>query len=167
MGKILFTIFMIFILSANSIAGEIYGQAKVTDGDSLRINNYKIRLEGIDAPELKQNCKKDHLKLSLIIGISFNKKYACGIKSKKALLKKVNNSSIKCSYSTKDRYGRYLSTCFKKNINLNSWMVKNGHAIAYRKYSKKYILDENHARDNKLGIWSGSFLEPEKWRKLN
>ena len=45
-------------------------------------------------------------------------------------------------------------------------MVKNGQAIAYRKYSKKYILDEEYAQKEKLGIWQGSFMRPEKWRRI-
>ena len=46
-------------------------------------------------------------------------------------------------------------------------MVRNGHAVAYKKYSKKYLNDEKYAKKNKLGIWQGAFLRPEKWRKLN
>ena len=46
-------------------------------------------------------------------------------------------------------------------------MVRNGYAVAYRRYSKLYILDENFAKEEKLGLWGGSFIKPEKWRKLN
>ena len=46
-------------------------------------------------------------------------------------------------------------------------MVKNGHAVAYRRYSKEYVPDEDFAKKNKLGLWQGKFLKPEKWRKLN
>ena len=52
-------------------------------------------------------------------------------------------------------------------MNLNKWMVKQGYAVAYRKYSKQFLIDEKYAKDNELGIWQGSFLRPEKWRKLN
>ena len=55
----------------------------------------------------------------------------------------------------------------KDKINLNRWMVRNGHAVAYRRYSKEYIIDEEFAKENKLGLWRGKFLYPEKWRKLN
>ena len=44
-------------------------------------------------------------------------------------------------------------------------MVKNGYAVAYRRYTKKYIFDESYAKKNKLGVWAGSFVEPEIWRK--
>ena len=50
---------------------------------------------------------------------------------------------------------------------LNKWMVRNGYAVAYRRYSKDYILDEKYAKTNKVGLWSGIFINPEKWRKLN
>ena len=46
-------------------------------------------------------------------------------------------------------------------------MVKNGYAVAFRRYSKDYVEVENYAKRNKLGLWSGSFTYPEKWRKLN
>ena len=46
-------------------------------------------------------------------------------------------------------------------------MVRNGYAVAYRRYSKEYISDEDFTRENKLGLWQGKFIKPEKWRKLN
>ena len=83
------------------------------------------------------------------------------------LINKIGGSEIKCIPTTKDRYKRYIATCFKGKTNLNQWMVKNGFAIAYRRYSKKYVPDEVFAKENKLGLWQGKFMEPEKWRKLN
>ena len=38
--------------------------------------------------------------------------------------------------------------------------------MAYRKYSKRYVLQEQYAKKNKLGLWRGNFLEPEKWRRI-
>ena len=46
-------------------------------------------------------------------------------------------------------------------------MVMNGYAVAYKRYSRKYLNEENYARENKLGIWKGTFIRPEKWRKNN
>ena len=143
------------------------GTPKIIDGDTLHINEHKIRFEGIDAPEIKQQCKKDYLKVSSIIGFTLRKNYYCGITSKKKLKEKIKNSKIKCISLSKDRYKRYLATCYKDKINLNKWMVRNGHAVAYKRYSKQYLNDEKYAKENELGIWKGSFLRPEKWRKLN
>ena len=92
---------------------------------------------------------------------------SCGLTAKIELANKINNSKIKCITSSKDRYKRFLATCFKDKINLNKWMVRNGYAVAYKKYSKDYLRDEEYAKENKLGVWEGSFIMPEKWRKLN
>ena len=155
------------VILSNSIAEEISGIPKVVDGDTIHINNYKFRLEGIDAPEMRQQCKKESLKISFLIGFTFYKDYSCGRVSKEKLITKINTSEIKCISSSKDRYKRYIATCFKGKTNLNQWMVRNGFAIAYSRYSKKYVPDELFAKENKLGIWQGKFIEPEKWRKLN
>ena len=134
------------MFSTNILAQEIIGIPKIVDGDTVYINNYKIRLEGIDAPEIKQKCKKEKLKISSIIGYTFYKDYDCGKYSKEKLAVKVNGSKIRCISSTKDRYKRYLAKCFKDGINLNQWMVRSGLAVAYRRYSKEYIPDEDFAR---------------------
>ena len=161
-------IIIIFLtMLSNSIAEEISGIPKVVDGDTIHINNYKFRLEGIDAPEMRQQCKKESFKISFFIGLTFYKDYSCGRVSKEKLITKIDTTEIKCISSSKDRYKRYIATCYKGKTNLNQWMVRNGFAIAYRRYSKKYVPDEVFAKENKLGLWQGKFTEPEKWRKLN
>ena len=160
-------IITLLVLLSNSIAEEISGIPKVVDGDTVHIDNYKFRLEGIDAPEMRQQCKKESLKISYIIGFTIYKDYSCGKVSKEKLISKIRGSKIKCIFTTKDRYKRYIATCYKEKTNLNQWMVRNGYAIAYRRYSKKYVPDEDFAKENKLGLWQGKFINPEKWRKLN
>ena len=160
-------VILFLIFTTNILAEEIIGIPKIVDGDTLKINEYKIRLEGIDAPEIKQQCEKEKLKISSIIGYTFYTNYNCGEVSKKNLDTKIFGSKIKCVSFGKDKYKRYLATCFKDRINLNRWMVRNGHAVAYRRYSKDYVPDEEFAKENKLGLWKGKFLNPEKWRKLN
>ena len=167
MVKIFLILIVTFFLTHKLNSTEIYGKPKIIDGDTVNINNKKIRLEGIDAPEIKQQCKKPFLKISAIIGFVFNKNYSCGVMAKIKLIDKINNSKIKCVSSSKDRYKRFLATCFKDKINLNKWMVRNGYAVAYKRYSKDYVRDEEYAKENKLGMWEGSFIMPEKWRKLN
>ena len=157
-----------FFLTYNDVKSEeikiISGIAKVTDGDTIRIEGKKIRFFGIDAPEKKQQCKKPWLTISFI---SFSKDYPCGQISTDKLKKKIDNKLLLCKWTNKDRYKRYIATCYKEKTNLNKWMVRNGYAIAYRRYSKKYIPDEDFAKENKLGLWQGKFTSPEKWRNLN
>ena len=164
MGLLKFIITIIFFTTFPAFGLEtISGTPRIIDGDTIIINQHKIRFHGIDAPEIKQICKRDFLVISFI---KFYKDYACGELSKKKLKKKINNKKLLCNIKkNKDRYGRYLATCFLNKTNINSWMVRSGYAIAYRGYSKKYIFDEEYAKKNNLGLWKGSFIEPEKWRK--
>ena len=167
MTKVSLILIVTFFFTKILYGIEIYGVPRIIDGDTVRISDKKIRLEGIDAPEIKQQCKKPFLKISATIGFQFNKNYSCGVTSKKKLIDKIDNSKIKCISSSKDRYKRFLATCYKDKINLNKWMVRNGYALAYKRYSKDYVRDEEYAKENKLGMWKGSFITPEKWRKLN
>ena len=154
----IFNVFVIilFILSSNVVAGEISGVPRITDGDTIKILNKRIRFYGIDAPEKKQFCVKNY------------KKYRCGQEATNALKKKIDERLVICKVQDQlDRYRRYIGVCFLGDIDLNKWMVRNGYAVAYRRYSKDYIEDENYAKKNKIGLWSSNFIHPEKWRKLN
>ena len=162
----LFSLFIFFSLTTISISSEktISGKAKVIDGDTIKINTTKIRLFGIDAPEKKQICQEVYISFLIF---NFQKDYKCGEQSISALIKKLKNKKIKCILKkNKDRYKRDIGICYVKNYDINSWLVRNGYALAYRRYSKKYVLDEQYAKENKLGIWKGTFIEPEKWRRI-
>mgnify|MGYP001250573045 FL=1 len=128
---------------------------RIIDGDTIHLNGVKYRFHGIDAPEMKQLCQ-------------INKEnYNCGIKSKEFLKKLIGNKPVKCKHKNIDRYKRIIAECFVNNTNLNKELVKNGWALAYTDYSKDYVTDEEFARENKLGIWKGTFILPKKWRKIN
>ena len=155
-----------FILTYNDVKSdeikEISGNAKIIDGDTIKINSKKIRLYGIDAPEFNQLCKKPYLTIFIF---TFNKDYRCGKISTEKLKKKINDKLIKCKILDIDRYKRLIGECYKRNLNLNSWLVSNGYAVAYKKYSKKYISDEINAKNKKIGIWQGKFEMPWDYRK--
>ena len=147
---------ILLILSLNVGADEISGVPRITDGDTIKILNKRIRFHGIDTPEKNQICLKNF------------REYKCGEKATMALIKKIDGKRIVCKVQDRlDKYKRYIGVCFIKGVNLNRWMVRNGYAVAYRRYSKDYIEDENYAKKNKIGLWSGKFIHPEKWRKLN
>jgi len=155
MKKLIFATIILLNLNILVVASEIYGRPVITDGDTIKIMNNKIRLHGIDAPEKNQKCVKN------------KKKYKCGLVATEALIKKIGKNKVKClTHNNKDRYNRFIGVCFVGQDNLNKWMVRNGHAVAYRRYSKDYVLDEEFAKKSKFGLWNGTFLEPERWRKL-
>jgi len=146
----------ILVIIFVSINTEIKSQdIQITDGDTIKINGEKIRFSGIDTPELKQECIKENIKNS------------CGLKAKKILIEKIGNNKVICQSEGKDQYNRTLAECFVNNESLSSYLVRNGYAFAYRKYSKKFILDEDYARLNKKGLWSMKFEFPWDHRKNN
>ena len=144
------------IISSTSSNLKYIGKVTVTDGDTIRKGDLTIRLHGIDAPEYKQKCKN-----------SKDQFYACGIKSSDFLKSIINKNDVYCKGENTDRYGRLIAVCFVNNINLNSTMVEDGWAIAYRYYSNDYITEEERAKKNKRGIWQGFFDDPYIWRKNN
>ena len=160
--KSVFFLFFVF----NPVSAEIFivGNAKVSDADTIKISNYKIRLHGIDAPEKKQICQRPYLNLGFF---SLYEDYFCGEFATDKLKKFIENELIiECRVNDKkDFFGRHLGVCYKNNININQWLVENGHAVAFIKYSKDYVKFEEIAKKNKVGIWCGKFLMPWEWRK--
>ena len=149
LNKILVKLILINFFCLPAYSEIIYGTAKVIDGDTIKINNKKIRLHGIDAPEINQLC--DKIFLSIFI-FAFEKKYRCGEISKKKLENYVHNNYIKCKIEGIDKYKRILGTCYKNTININSRMVRSGHAVAYKKYSKKYVPVQREAKKEEIGL---------------
>jgi endonuclease YncB( thermonuclease family) len=83
------------------------------------------------------------------------------------LIDKIAKNKVTCINEGKDQYKRTLAECFVNKLSLSSYLVRNGYAFAYRKYSKKFINDEDYARINKLGMWSMKFEYPWDYRKKN
>ena len=96
---------------------SVSGYAKVTDGDTIKIDTFKIRLDGIDAPEKKQTCKRPYFTIFMF---TFYEDYSCGQKSTEALIKKINNQKITCKISDVDYFKRLIGECYKRKINLNA-----------------------------------------------
>ena len=146
---IIFLFFFSFILQAQLLADDL----KIIDGDTIILNGEKIRFSGIDTPELKQTCLKG------------GEKVFCGILAKDLWIKKIANETPECIREGKDVYKRTLAECFVNGESLSVFLVKSGYAFAYRKYSKKFIKDEDYAKENKLGMWSMEFQFPWDFRK--
>ena len=142
---------LIFFLIFNQVKSQ---DLRVVDGDTIHLNGEKIRFTGIDTPELKQTCIKEGV---------IN---PCGVIAKEILIKKINDNKVECISEGKDQYKRTLAECFVNNVSLSSYLVRRGYAFAYRKYSKKFIADEDYAKVNQIGMWSMEFDYPWDYRKL-
>tara|TARA_Y100001968_G_scaffold296285_1_gene304370 strand:+ start:120 stop:575 length:456 start_codon:yes stop_codon:yes gene_type:complete len=149
MKKLIGILILGLLFSSPSLANKL----KVIDGDTIVLNGEKIRFSGIDTPELKQTCLKD------------NEKVGCGMLAKKLLVKKIGNNTPICIGKKKDFYKRTLAECFVNGESLSKFLVRSGYAFAYRKYSTKFIEDENYAKTKKLGMWSMTFQYPWDFRK--
>ena len=149
MKKLIGILILGLLFSDPSLANNL----KVIDGDTIVLNGEKIRFSGIDTPELKQTCLKN------------NEKVSCGMLAKKLLVKKIGNNTPICIGKKKDFYKRTLAECFVNGESLSKFLVRSGYAFAYRKYSTKFIEDENYAKTKKLGMWSMTFQYPWDFRK--
>ena len=150
MKKLSLHIFLALMLCNVSFADNL----KIVDGDTIILNGDKIRFSGIDSPELKQTC------------MNADQKIFCGVSAKKLLIKKIGNETPKCIKEGKDVYKRTLAECFVNGESLSVFLVRSGYAFAYRKYSDKFIKDEEFAKKNKLGMWSMKFEYPWDFRKI-
>ena len=155
--------FIILFFTPGFSDSKIEGKPEVIDGDTIKINNIKIRFSGIDAPESYYKGKSQICKLVLN-----NEAIFCGKLSKKILKEKIDNKIISCIPESKDRYKRLIAECFLNNESISSFMVRSGYAFDYKKYSKgKYSDDEIAAKKNNLGMWSMKFDYPWIWRNNN
>lgn len=142
------------VLSDPLAAETLRGRADFVDGDTLHLGQAKVRLFGIDAPELDQTCT-----------LASGKEWACGqwaFEQVKALYQGVR---LTCEVVDIDRYERLVAICASGTDEVNATLVARGIALAYRSYSTRYVAAETSARDGATGLWVGSFVAPEDYRK--
>ena len=149
---------MVFSLAfcAAAQAQIVTGTPRVVDGDTLRFPEFgdKVRLLGIDAPETGQSCRT-----------AAGDGYPCGLQAAEALKRRIDSGPVRCEGQGRGRYGRLIAVCFAAGgTDLNGWMVAQGQALAYRRYSKRYVTQERAARNAGRGIWRGRFVKPWRWR---
>ena len=140
-------------IAAGAEGATLSGPATVSDGDSLRVAGQRIRLHGIDAPELKQRCKAN------------GERWHCGRDAARALAQRIGGGHVRCTPRDRDRYGRVVAVCRAGGVDLNAWVAAQGWALAYRRYSKDYVGEERAARAARRGIWRGEFVAPWDWRR--
>ena len=143
----------LFLVGAPAQA-DITGKPRVIDGDTIEIAGERIRLHGIDAPEIKQTC-----------WTSKGKEQKCGELAKQVLERFIGGQDVTCKGNTRDRYKRLIAICYVGSFNINEQMVAAGWAMAYRKYSKDYVRAETFAKARREGLWRGMFVPPWEWRR--
>ena len=154
-------IFFLSLTQGINILADIVGEAEVTDGDTIIINDIRIRFTGSDAPESyffgkTQTCLD-----------SKGRQWECGNAATQKLKELINNQTVRCTDEGQDRYGRTLGICYVGDMDLQAEMVKSGMAVAYLRYSDRYEKEQNYAKKVKAGMWAGEFKLPEVWRREN
>ncbi|MCX8506038.1 MAG: thermonuclease family protein [Alphaproteobacteria bacterium] len=146
-------------VAPNSPQQVIAGRANVLDGDTLIINRVHIRLFAIDAPEMEQVCAGPN-----------NPRWRCGLSARKQLAAAIAQQIVTCRGRAIDDYKRLVAVCFTasaggQDIDLNQFMVAEGWAMAYRRFSTIYVAHEERAHTAKLGLWASQFMPPWEWRR--
>ena len=150
----LYLILSLVFLALPVSAQAITGVASVTDGDSLEIRVMRIRSNGIDAPEARPLCTRPSGQTG-----------RCSQQAARALSDRIGRRSVNCVTRDIDRYGRTIAICSQDGVDLNRRMVREGWAVAYRRYSSDYVLEGSQARRAGRNIWSGTFVMPWDWRR--
>lgn len=154
MRKVGIAVTALLSLSSVAIADDLRGQASIVDGDTLEIHGTRIRLWGIDAPESSQLCRGDD-------GLQ----YRCGEKAANELDSFIARRPVDCSPVSLDQYRRTVAICWIDGVDLGEWLVRNGLALDWPKYSKgKYDKAQREAEHAGRGMWQGSYVEPWLYR---
>jgi endonuclease YncB( thermonuclease family) len=130
----------------------VVGLAVVIDGDTLQLHGQRIRLWGIDAPESRQWCEHE------------GATYPCGSEATAYLAALVAHKVTQCTERTRDRWQRVVAICTVDGVDLGAVMVEAGHAVAFVRYSRDYLPQQQRAQANRAGLWGGTFAMPWEWR---
>ena len=132
----------------------VEGRARVVDGDTFDIGRSRIRLIGVDAPELAQQCTN-----------AAGRQWPCGRRAGAALRAWLGNAGIRCVPAYLDRDGRPVSRCTARGRDIGGWLVEHGWALDYPRYSAgAYRAAQQAARKRRAGVWIGTITPPWEWR---
>jgi endonuclease YncB( thermonuclease family) len=135
-------------------ARALSGRAHVIDGDSLKVAGTRVRMFGIDAPEWRQRCRG-----------ADGHSYRCGRWAFRALAQRLRSAPVRCEPLARDRFARLVATCYQGNDDLARWLVAQGLALDWPRYSGGTYADaQDAARRAERGLWQGAFVRPWEWR---
>ncbi len=147
------TLIAALYLMATPAFADVTGIASVIDGDTIEVHDQRIRLHGIDAPESRQLC------------FIYGRPWQCGKDAANNLADKIARRPVTCEDLGRDRYKRIIGKCAVAGEDMGAWMVQQGLALAYRRYSLDYVDEETEAQAAQRGIWAAEFVKPWEWRR--
>ena len=139
------------VMATGATAAELAGPPKVIDGETLEVAGQRLRLYGVDAPDLRQTCE--------IRGRTYN----CGRVSRTALMDLVAGVDVRCRTRGRKVGDAMLASCQAAGYDLAAGMVHTGWAMAYPREGTTYARIEKQAAKAKRGLWQGAFVPPWEW----
>lgn len=145
----------VVLLTLALAAPAAAGEAIVIDGDTMVMDGRRIRLDGMDAPELRQLCRD-----------AAGRRYRCGLAAARKLEALVIGQDVTCTTTGRDRRNRDVARCATpRESDIGAAMVRSGWAVDYARYSGgRYQADERTAQEGRRGLWRGPFMRPDLWR---
>ncbi len=138
-------------------AREMRGPVEVVDGDTLKMDGKIIHLFGVDAPEIKQQCR--------IYGVA----WPCGERAGVILSRLIAKKPVRCDIVSTNKTTEdapLQAHCYNyENVNLNSAIIGAGMAVPVLKQTRRYVTAGYSAQIQRLGLWSGRFIPPALWRE--
>ncbi|NNM72023.1 thermonuclease family protein [Enterovirga aerilata] len=152
-GLIATLVLVALAIGAVSVRREperLAGDVRVVDGDTIELGGRRLRIAGIDAPELRQTCERG------------GELYRCGETAREEL-RRLAGPGLTCRVAGRDRYARDLAVCEAGGRDVGAALVSAGLATAYGRYE----AEEREARRRRLGLWAGTFQRPAEWREAH
>jgi endonuclease YncB( thermonuclease family) len=151
------TILAILVLAAVALVASwldtplppVAGSGRASDGDSFRLGEDRVRLLGLDAPELAQDCAGAN-----------GARWPCGRVARDRMAGLLASGALDCRPEGRDRYDRLLARCAVDGMDLGATLVAEGLAVS----AGDYWDEQNAARNARRGIWAGGFDTPADWR---
>lgn len=132
---------------------DFSGSVRVIDADTWDVGGERVRLFGIDAPELGQMCETKQ-----------GQSWACGDWATDQVRAQYTGRRVTCERLATDRYGRTVARCLSDGKDVARDMVADGLAFAYRRYSMDYDLEEKGAAVNARGLHASAMQTPSAYR---
>ncbi|MBP0484205.1 thermonuclease family protein [Sagittula salina] len=142
------------LLGGPVAASDLVGAVHVIDGDTIDVGDHRVRLHGIDTPEMKQRC-----------GGEGRATWACGAWVARHVAQVYEGRMARCDVRDVDRYGRLVARCTVDGQDIGRGLVQQGLALAYTTYSNEYASDEARAKAAGLGLHAVEMDDPAQFRK--
>lgn len=140
---------IVSLFAALPAFADFSGAVRVKDADTIEVAGVSVRLHAIDAPEVAQKCGGG---------------WACGRWATNRARDLFEGHQAKCHPIEQDRYGRTVARCSVAGQDMGRLLVRQGMAVAYRKYGMDYVADEALAAQAQRGLHRTTFDAPEDYR---